>query len=501
MDFTQYSQIYSYIRYSKESQSEGDSFDRQDSLASHWEHIHGHSVVYLPIDAGKSAYSAEHIATGSLGQFIEDLETGKLSSNSLLLVEGFDRLTRQQLMTALALLQRIFATGAHVYTLEDNNLFTADSLNDLPTMFGILMKIGRANEESATKSRRIKESFARRDELMRQGIPVNYRHLPHWLEYVEGQEHYSTNCHAKVIQELFALYLDGQGVTAIANLLNGRGMYRQGKTEWTSANVSTQLGDRLVLGEWKGYQGVYPPIIQESDFNAVQALKRKGTGRRANRLESVNLFIASIARCSCGKSMNITRPRGLRRLICSGTRKGKSGCPFGCKNYKVDELEAAFGLWATDTIGTNPNDYTAKLSHLRKSLAENEEQQQQHRIALEGLADAIADLSYTQALRDRYQSIESKLTSCTQQAESLALEIQQLERPQTDALSLLEHWCKNQDNSDYRRQLLRLMEDKKVNFIFDNGDVYLHWNARVWVLQDELFFTDSEVSDFLNNKV
>ncbi|EPF2958287.1 recombinase family protein [Vibrio alginolyticus] len=498
MDFSTYSGIYAYIRHSKESQSEGDSVDRQDSLASYWEKTHNVPVNYLAIDAGKSAYSAENIATGSLGQFIADLESNNLPSSSLLLVEGFDRLTRQQLMTALALLQRIFATGAHVYTLEDNNLFTADSLNDLPTMFGILMKIGRANEESATKSRRIKESFARRDQQMIAKTPINYRHLPHWLEYKEGQDKYHINEHADTIRLLFSLYLEGHGVTHITNTLNDKGLLRQGKTEWTTANVSSQLGSRLVLGEWKGHEGVYPTIVSEHDFNAVQAMKRKGTGRRANRLTSVNLFIASIARCSCGKPLHVIRPRGVKRLVCSGTRQGKTGCPFGYKLYNVDAIEMALGLWATETIGTDPEDYTSKLSHLRNALAANEQEQQAHRDALVGLADAIAELGYTQALKDRYKSVEGDLATCIQRAETISLEVQQLERPQTDNADTLAHWHKHADDSDYRRRMLQLMETKGVEFIMDNGKVTLHYQDRSWFLQDGLFFTDATVAKFLN---
>ena len=486
-DFSSYQHIYAYIRHSKESQSEGDSVSRQKKLIKAWGDTFKRDVTLLDVDAGKSAFSAAHVETGYLGTFLKDLESGVIPSDSLLLVESLDRLSRQALLTALSQLESIITAGADVLTLTDNKLHTSATINDFGSLVGSLAVMQRAHEESETKSKRIKESFSRRDDLMKQGVPVNYRHLPHWLEYQKDAPDYLVNEHADTIRSLFSLYLDGNGVTAVANKLNASGTLRKGSTEWTASNVSTQLSDRLVLGEWKGYKDVYPTIISVSDFNAAQALKRKGTGRRANRLESVNLFIASTSRCDCGKTMNLVRPRGTRRLICSGTRKGKTGCPYGCKLYNVDNLEQALGLWLSLNIGTDTEDYSTKLRTLEVQLSSIEEEQTSHRTALDNLASAIADLGYTQALKDRHSAIERQLSASIKQAESVTLEMQQLQQPKTDIASLMRHWNSKQQDTDYRRQILRLLETQQVQFVMSDGSVSLIYQGRTWTLERDLF--------------
>ncbi|MCW8344661.1 recombinase family protein [Vibrio sp. ZSDZ65] len=479
-DFSLYQNIYAYIRHSKDSQALGDSVRRQQKLIQAWASEHKRSVSPIETDAGKSAYSAEHINTGYLGQFLSGLKSGAVPSNSLLLVESLDRLSRQALLTALAQLESIITAGADVLTLTDNKLHTTKTINDFGDLVSSLAVMQRAHEESETKSKRIKESFASRDALMRQGIPVNYRHLPNWLEYRENEPQYRINEHANTIREVFSLYLSGKGVTHIATRLNERGLLRAGKTEWTTANVSTQLADRLCIGEWKAHPNVYPAIVSESDFNAVQALKRTGVGRRANRLESVNLFVASTSRCYCGKPMHMTRPRGKPRLTCSGTRKGKTGCPYGYKLYDAEGLERALGLWLAFNLGTDTEDYSAKLSYLKQQQAANEEKRLQLQNQTKNIVKAIAQHGSMPEFDDELTAIKTDIKAIEADNESIALELQRLEQPKTDIASLMRHWNEKCQEHDYRRKILALLEAKQVQFTMENGIVTLSYSNRKW---------------------
>lgn len=53
------------------------------------------------IDRGFSAFHGVHKTKGALGQFLDLVEAGKIPAGSILLIENIDRLSREDMATAL----------------------------------------------------------------------------------------------------------------------------------------------------------------------------------------------------------------------------------------------------------------------------------------------------------------------------------------------------------------------------------------------------------------
>jgi DNA invertase Pin-like site-specific DNA recombinase len=87
---------YSYIRFSSEPQAWGDSRRRQTALADRYAGKHGLALdkTLSFRDIGVSAFRGRNRRNGALGAFLDAVEIGVVSRGSYLLVESFDRLSR-----------------------------------------------------------------------------------------------------------------------------------------------------------------------------------------------------------------------------------------------------------------------------------------------------------------------------------------------------------------------------------------------------------------------
>lgn len=170
---------------------------------------------------------------------------------------------------------------------------------------------------------------------------------------------------AKVVREVFALFLQGYGKTAIARMLNDRGIpnpteykrlhglrYKQPKrknsTLWKYFAISDMLVNEVYIGnmvqgkygsvsyktkqnkprpkeQWYRVEGTHEPIIDRELWDRVQALvaqkaKPFGSG-------TIGLF-ARKARCmNCSYTMRTNKQRdGRRYLQCSNRHVSKDAC-------------------------------------------------------------------------------------------------------------------------------------------------------------------------------
>ena len=103
----------SYLRFSSAIQSQGDSSRRQNAKRDAWLERNPDVVLEKELnDFGLSAFKAHHVSKGDLGDFLAFIETPTFASRMkrdevFLLVESLDRLSREQIMTALHQLERI----------------------------------------------------------------------------------------------------------------------------------------------------------------------------------------------------------------------------------------------------------------------------------------------------------------------------------------------------------------------------------------------------------
>jgi DNA invertase Pin-like site-specific DNA recombinase len=234
------SKVYSYMRFSAMTQKEGTSIDRQSRYAEVWATEHGMvlDAALTMRDEGLSAYHQRHVKSGALGIFLKTIESGRIDSGSVLIVEGLDRLSRAEPIVAQAQLAQIINAGVTVVTAADNKIYSRESLkkNPMDLIYSLLVMI-RAHEESDTKSRRAKaanEKFCKawldgsKKSRIRTGLD------PKWVKW-NGSAFEIVEADAARVRRIIDLYLQGYGTYRIKKILEAEGnagTYNYAKITW-----------------------------------------------------------------------------------------------------------------------------------------------------------------------------------------------------------------------------------------------------------------------------
>ena len=92
---------YSYLRFSRPEQMKGDSLRRQISQTEELCRRNGWVLDSTLTDKGLSAWSGKNARQGALSVFLAGIESGKIATPCVLVVEQIDRITRQRLLTPL----------------------------------------------------------------------------------------------------------------------------------------------------------------------------------------------------------------------------------------------------------------------------------------------------------------------------------------------------------------------------------------------------------------
>ncbi|EPP4621555.1 recombinase family protein, partial [Escherichia albertii] len=214
--------VISYIRFSSEKQSRGDSLRRQTRMVNDW--LSKNPEYYLDQDLsfrdlGKSAFSGKHLK-GGLGDFLTAIEKGLVRAGDTLLIESLDRLSRQDVDRASELLRNILRSGVDVVTLSDNEHYTKESLKDPLALIKSILIMQRAYEESLRKSERISAAWNRKKELISEGIKVSKR-CPAWLRLNDDRRTFTIIPEkVEVVKRAFDLRLQGLSFWAITRALN-----------------------------------------------------------------------------------------------------------------------------------------------------------------------------------------------------------------------------------------------------------------------------------------
>lgn len=239
---------------------------------------------------------------------------------------------------------------------------------------------------------------------------------------------------AAVVREVFSLFSQGYGKTAIARMLNDRGIpnpteykrlhglrYQQPKrknsTLWKYFAISDMLTNEIYIGnmvqgkygsisyktkqnkprpksEWYRVEGTHEPIIDRPLWNRVQSM----IAERAKPFDcgTVGLF-ARKARCAnCGYTMRSTKNRGRHYLQCSNHHVAKDACIGSF--ISVEKLERM----VIDELNRLAAEYLDK-DELERSIEFCENLQGQKKQLLDTLSayeKRIAE--YTKGLRDLY---------------------------------------------------------------------------------------------------
>ncbi|MDP3082402.1 MAG: recombinase family protein [Rubrivivax sp.] len=336
---------WSYVRFSTKGQFSGDSLTRQISKAREYAKKHDllldESTYH---DYGMSAFRGKNAKEGLLGAFLKAVDDGLIPSDAILLVESLDRISRANIMDALPLFMSIINRGVTLVTLADGEkVYTRDAVikDNGMSLFGSMMVLIRAHEESATKSMRVKSAKA-------SALKAGKKHgkCPVWLKPTEDRlGHTIIEEQANIVREVFSMRAQSVGSLRIAQHLN-----RTYGWTWGSPQVARLLQNPAVIGtrvSQAGYEPLldhYPAIISKAEFYDVQQLMSGAIGTKRGRRadDEPNIFTGLLFCAHCGSRLRFSRASKTvtqRYVRCEQAINGKR-CDFeGYVNYDALEKE------------------------------------------------------------------------------------------------------------------------------------------------------------------
>lgn len=435
---------YSYLRFSTAEQLEGDSLRRQTSLAAAYALRHGLELddTLSFQDLGVSAFRGLNANVGRLGDFLEAVQVGQVPAGSYLLVESLDRISRNHAFDAQHALSNMIMLGVTVVTLLDERIYSREALQKDPMgMMYSIMGFMRANEESAVKSRRLKQAWANKRANIK-AKPLTSK-APAWLRFDSETQHFvPLEDRTRVVRRIFDMTLEGAGQHKIAETFNKEGIPTWGRsTLWHRSYIAKILKSSTVVGTLIPHEmehvedqdgisrksrkpqepvlNYYPSVVPEATWNAIQALQATaGTAPRGRQAHApISNVLAFLATCpKCGKTM--TRVQKGRRsapsLVCTVAKAG-AGCEYKSVRYQVleDRLIRVLPSALKEQDGINlPDNLEDEIWKEQQTLSALQDE-------VEILLDNMGN-ERSSALRNRLREREEQIETCRGKLQALS---------------------------------------------------------------------------------
>ncbi|TWY18176.1 recombinase family protein [Enterobacter roggenkampii] len=346
--------LYSYIRWSSAQQTAGTSLERQTTAAR--EYASSHNLEFVEIlDAGVSAFKGKNATEGALADFITAVKAGVIPADATLFVENLDRLSRQDVLTANRLFIELLMLGLTIVTGQDNRIYTQESVADNPTDLMIsILYFARANEESKTKSERVRDASLKALARFQAGLPTTIKGGgadPFWIQR-GGRETSPTQhpTHWLAIKKIVELSLQGIGCNRIRQVLNAdptlyppprqkdtpqrRALIDAGlaPTGWNIHRIEDArrqpslygLKTIKLSGHTYNLEGYYPAVCSEEEFHLIQNISANNRKKSGDIRNAITLLSGlNLCKCgSCGGWVTTFRKNGKLTYRCdAGHRK------------------------------------------------------------------------------------------------------------------------------------------------------------------------------------
>ena len=405
MEASLVSRAFSYIRFSSKTQGKGESFRRQSEFAVDVCRENGWVLdeTLTLNDLGMSAFRGANAKVGALAEFLEAIRIGRVLRGSILIIESIDRLSRNKVGEALQLFISILNSGVSIVTREPRRTYTQDSINYIAALLEPIIYMSRAHEESATKSFRLKDVWAKKKErAATQGLPMTGM-CPRWIELTE-RGFRSIPERAKAVREIFRLSAEGLGIQRILrHLVDNPKKYPPfgDSGRWRDSYVQQILTNKAAYGEFQpgmrdetGKRKVecghpikdyFPPVVSEDLFYQVQAgLKSRFRVLGRPGEYETNLFTGIVFHAEDRSRMSVhtfrqatheggeTRP--YRYLTSGATANGQrrrgNGLSFPYPPFEQAVLQSLSELTPADVLGAEgeTDDREAEIGELSGKL-------------------------------------------------------------------------------------------------------------------------------------
>jgi len=362
---------YSYIRWSSDIQTRGDSLRRQLEMTRTICKDRGWELDEALKPQTESAFTGENLEKGSLANFIFAVREKRIATPCILVVEALDRLTRIRLRDAYRLFSNLLDMGVKICTVHNGKLYDQNSLDNPIDLLMSLMELKAAHEYSANIGRRTGATWTRKRTLDAKNAIIT-KSVPAWLSANRTTNQFTIDmAKANVVKRIFDDYANGKGIRTIMRELNdekiptfGRGKQNKGNG-WSNTHLRRLLSYRGVLGEYQPHKRLspreripdgdpilnyYPAIVSKATFYKVQDKISKNGHASGCKLSVTNLFTGLVKCSHCGGSM-VIKQSGVKwgkysytLLVCSNALRN-NGCSYNTIPYPNVERAILTTLW------------------------------------------------------------------------------------------------------------------------------------------------------------
>jgi len=268
------------------------------------------------------------------------LEDGKKKRYEVLLAKSYSRFGRNQRETLTALAE-LFEHGIRIIFVEDG----LDSLKD-KGQFGLFAWL--AEQESRKISERIKMTW----EVYNKEGKIHTPSPSYGYDYDKNSKNFVVNQQeTEIVNLIFNMYLQGNGLVKIARTLNDMGIPTKRKKTWSVKQIDTIIKSPFYLGHltqgknrsidisikkvefldqknWIVHKNNHPAIISEEVFYLVQEEHKKRSDylrQHTRSRHSTKYLFSNLVKCKiCGSG-------------CIGQQKGKTYAEthYSCRSYEV----------------------------------------------------------------------------------------------------------------------------------------------------------------------
>ena len=495
--------IYSYIRFSSPEQAKGHSLDRQMDYAK--EYAEANDMLLdeslTMKDEGLSAYHKTHIKRGAFGIFLSAVESGKVPPGSVLIIEALDRMSRFEPIQAQAILSQIIMAGIAVVTASDGKIYERESIkkNPMDLVYSLLIFV-RANEESETKSKRIKKTILDRIshwQIHGFGKPIRVGRDPAWVSFNDNTKKFNlVEEKAETVRHIINLYKQGLSYTKLTKYISEEKLPLFDKIS-DFQQICRLITDKRLTGEKTitidskifTIEKYYPPILTYDEFFELQQAK-KSRATTKSQCKVPSLF-TGMRICYCGYCLNSMIAQNhmhrlkpgdnmldcYRRIACSAKNRNLYTCP-GSSSKSIFPVEKAILEYCSDMVELTEilkgKDKTQELIVKKSGLKQKSNE------IVQKIENAE---SYFHELLASGEKVSPVLNSTIEklrlEQEQIITEIADLEHQlhhekQCKFSALIDEWKKVKDNAYNLDEDARLLIRQLVKRTLKRIDIFLH---------------------------